>query len=70
MAARHPRGFFRIQDGRQDGRNSEPKPTNDNNFHSKRSRMVMLVLRNMFQGQGMFCVYLPAALRAAQSAGI
>jgi len=48
VAARHPLGFFKIQDGRQDGRNSEPKSADYHNFHSKCSRMVMLVLRNMF----------------------
>jgi len=67
VAARHPRRFFRIQDGRQDGRNSEPKPTNDNNFHSKCSRMVMLVLRNMFsRARNVLCIFIGSIARSAK----
>jgi len=62
-----PRGFFRIQDGRQDGRNSEQKPTNDNNFHSKCSRMVMLVLRNMFsRARNVLLIFTGSIARSAK----
>jgi len=30
VAARHPRDYFTIQDGRQDDRTNEPKSTDDN----------------------------------------
>jgi len=43
-----PTWLFGIQEGRQDGRNSKPKSTDDNNFHSECSKTATLLLRNMF----------------------
>jgi len=48
VVARHPRGFFRIQDGR----NSESKSTNDNNFQQNGT---VTVEKYVFKGKQSNC---------------
>ena len=44
LATRHPRGFLKSQDGRQDGQNSKPKCIYDNNANAECSKIAMLLL--------------------------
>ena len=48
VANGHRLGFFRIQDGRQNGRHTGPKSNFHHNFCSKYSKMVIMTSNSMF----------------------